>query len=76
MVYNKVLYVGDDRYVINTIIRGDRLVVEDLYKTNYAYAEDISDDQRYEMRKKGSLIDSFSNLEEVREYLDEGMDDI
>lgn len=68
--------MGDDSYIFNEVFRGDRIVVEDLYKTDYAYAEDISDDQRYEMRKKGRLIDRFSDLEEVSNYLDEGMDSI
>lgn len=79
--------MGDDSYIYNRVIRGDRIVVDDLYDADYAYTDDP--DERYELRKKGLTLGRFDNLNQVNNFLennetdffmtgalDEGMDDI
>ena len=62
--------INEDNYELVYYDKGDSIVVEDLFSTDYAYAQDIDIGERYEVRKKGIRLGRFENLESVEEFLE------
>lgn len=59
-------------YEYNQIFKGDRVVIDDLYQADYAYAESIDEEssERYEIRRTGTVLGRFGDLEDAKDFLD------
>lgn len=55
-------------YEFNKVIKGDRLVVQDLTDASFAYAEGLN---CYEMREKGKVLGRFDTWNEVEDALEQ-----
>jgi len=62
-------------YELNQVVLGDRLVVEDLYKSSCAYSEGVDEYFRYEVRFGGLREGNFADLTEVKRFLEDDFDE-
>ena len=62
----------EDNYPYISYDRGDLTVVDDLAEADFDYAEEIGYDseERFEVRRKGSMLGRFESLESAKEFLD------
>lgn len=68
----------DERYEYSVYENGEFTVVDDLYTSDFAYAEGVGEnsEERYEVRRHGSRIGRFESLEEAKKYLEDGEESI
>lgn len=59
----------DSGYERDYCIEGDRLVVDDIYRSEL-YADDVGLDERYEVRFHGLRLGRFKSLQGVDEFLE------
>lgn len=62
-----VSFLTTSEYEFDKVIRGDRLVVQDLTDASFAYAEDLN---CYEVRQKGRVLGRFDTWKEVENELE------
>lgn len=62
----------DENYPYHMYDRGDLYVVDDLAESNFAYAEEITEDssERFEVRQSAYTLGRFETLEDAKEFLE------